>query len=132
AYLSSVTVMASVCPTAPPSAPWSIRLVPRKPPSPNSGPAPTRGAGCGHLGRGRKAKAPDERKPMLIERVFDPDLAHASYVIGCQAAGTAIVIDPRRDIQPYLDIAAKNSMQITAVTETHIHADYVSGARELA
>ena len=69
---------------------------------------------------------------MLIERLFDPDLAHASYVIGCQAEGTAIVIDPRRDIQPYLDIAAEHSMQITAVTETHIHADYVSGARELA
>ncbi len=69
---------------------------------------------------------------MLIERVYDPDLAHASYVIGCQAEGTAIVIDPRRDIQAYLDIADKNAMRITAVTETHIHADYVSGARQLA
>ncbi len=69
---------------------------------------------------------------MLIERVYDPDLAQASYVIGCQAQGTAIVIDPRRDIQPYLDIAAKNGMQIAAVTETHIHADYISGARQLA
>lgn len=69
---------------------------------------------------------------MLIERVYDPDLAQASYVIGCQAQGIAIVIDPRRDIQPYLDIAEKNALRITAVTETHIHADYLSGARQLA
>lgn len=69
---------------------------------------------------------------MLLERIYDHDLAQASYLIGCQATGEAIVVDPRRDIQVYLDLAAKNGMTITSVTETHIHADYLSGTRELA
>ncbi|MFF0905533.1 UNVERIFIED_CONTAM: rhodanese-like domain-containing protein [Kocuria sp. CPCC 205316] len=69
---------------------------------------------------------------MLIERIYDEDLAQASYVIGCQATGQALVVDPRRDIDVYLQVAAKNGMEITAVTETHIHADYLSGTRELA
>jgi len=69
---------------------------------------------------------------MLIERIYDEDLAQASYFIGCQASGEAIVVDPRRDIDVYLRLAAKHGMAITAVTETHIHADYLSGTRELA
>src|SRR5690606_1391484 len=69
---------------------------------------------------------------MLLERIYDEDLAQASYLIGCQATGDAIVVDARRDIAVYLDLAAKNGMTITAVTETHIHADYLSGTRELA
>lgn len=69
---------------------------------------------------------------MLLERFYDEDLAQASYLIGCQATGEAVVIDPRRDVQIYLDTAAKNGMRIVAVTETHIHADYLSGTRELA
>ena len=69
---------------------------------------------------------------MLLERIYDEDLAQASYLIGCQAKGEAIVVDPRRDLQVYLDIAEKNGMTITGVTETHIHADYLSGTRELA
>lgn len=69
---------------------------------------------------------------MLIERIYDEDLAQASYFIGCQATGQALVVDPRRDIDVYRDMAAGNGMEITAVTETHIHADYLSGTRELA
>jgi hydroxyacylglutathione hydrolase len=69
---------------------------------------------------------------MLLERFYDEDLAQASYVIGCQAKGEAIVIDPRRDVTPYIDLAARKGMRIVAVTETHIHADYLSGSRELA
>ncbi|WIM68132.1 MBL fold metallo-hydrolase [Corynebacterium breve] len=69
---------------------------------------------------------------MLLERIYEEDLSQASYFIGCQARGEAIVIDPRRDIQVYLDLAKKNGMKISAVTETHIHADYLSGSRELA
>lgn len=69
---------------------------------------------------------------MLLERIYDEDLAQASYFIGCQAKGEAVVVDARRDIQVYKDLAAKNGMKITAVTETHIHADYLSGTRELA
>lgn len=69
---------------------------------------------------------------MLFERVYDEDLAQASYFVGCQATSSAIVVDPSRDIQAYLDLAAKNGMTIESVTETHIHADFLSGARELA
>ncbi|THJ68544.1 MBL fold metallo-hydrolase [Arthrobacter echini] len=69
---------------------------------------------------------------MLFERIYDEDLAQASYLIGCQANGTAIVVDGRRDIAVYQDLAAEHNMKITAVTETHIHADYLSGTRELA
>jgi len=69
---------------------------------------------------------------MLFRQIYEEGLAQGSYFIGCQSQGTAIVIDPRRDIQVYLDEARKNGMQIVAVSETHIHADYLSGARELA
>ena len=69
---------------------------------------------------------------MLLERVYDEDLAQASYFIGCQAKGEAVVVDARRDIAGYLDLARRHGMRIVAVTETHIHADYLSGTRELA
>lgn len=69
---------------------------------------------------------------MLLERLYDNDLAQAGYLIGCQARGEAVVVDARRDIGDYLDLAAEHGMRIVAVTETHIHADYLSGTRELA
>ena len=69
---------------------------------------------------------------MLLERIYDEDLAQASYLIGCQATGEALVVDPRRDLGVYLRSAENNGMRITAVAETHIHADYLSGTRELA
>lgn len=69
---------------------------------------------------------------MLLERLYDEDLAQASYLVGCQATGEAVVIDARRDVAEYLDVARRHGMRIVAVTETHIHADYLSGTRELA
>ena len=69
---------------------------------------------------------------MLFKHIYDDDLAQGSYFIGCQATGEAIVVDPRRDVQVFLDEAARHGMRIVAVTETHIHADYLSGSRELA
>lgn len=69
---------------------------------------------------------------MLVRRFYDDRLAQASYLIACQRTGEAIVIDPARDIAPYLDAARDEGVRITRVTETHIHADFVSGARELA
>lgn len=69
---------------------------------------------------------------MLFKRIYDEDLAQASYFVGCQRTGTAAVVDPRRDVGVYLDEAEKNGMEIVAVTETHIHADFLSGSRELA
>ena len=69
---------------------------------------------------------------MYFKRIYDEGLAQASYLVGCQEEGTAVVVDPRRDVQVYLDVAAENSLRIVAVTETHIHADFLSGAIELA
>lgn len=69
---------------------------------------------------------------MYFRQVFEPKLAQYAYVIGCQQTGEAIVIDPMRDIQRYVDIAAAEGLEIVAVTETHIHADYLSGVREFA
>ncbi|WP_458112145.1 rhodanese-like domain-containing protein [Arthrobacter sp. R1-13] len=69
---------------------------------------------------------------MLIERIYDDDLAQASYLIGCERSKEAIVVDPRRDIPVYQSVASAHGMKIVAVTETHIHADFLSGTRELA
>ncbi len=69
---------------------------------------------------------------MLLKYFYDEHLAQASYLVGCAATGEALVVDPMRDIMPYLVMAAKEGLRITHVTETHIHADFVSGARELA
>lgn len=69
---------------------------------------------------------------MLFRYFYDQKLAHASYLVGCQRAKTAIVIDPGRDIDQYVETASREGLKLTAVAETHIHADYVSGARELA
>jgi hydroxyacylglutathione hydrolase len=69
---------------------------------------------------------------MFLRRFFEPTIAQTSYLIGCAEAGEAIVIDPNRDVQPYLAAAKSEGARITYVTETHIHADFVSGTRELA
>lgn len=69
---------------------------------------------------------------MLLKYFYDQKLAHASYMVGCQRAKVAVVVDPGRDIEQYLAMAEKEGVKITGVAETHIHADYVSGARELA
>lgn len=69
---------------------------------------------------------------MLLKRFYHDGLAQASYLIGCQRTGDAIVVDPNRDPEPYITAAADNDLRITYVTETHIHADYLSGSRELA
>ncbi len=69
---------------------------------------------------------------MLLQRFYNQHLAQASYLIGCQATGEALVVDPNRDVEQYIDAAAAEGLRITHVTETHIHADFVSGSRELA
>lgn len=69
---------------------------------------------------------------MLFKRYYDETLAQASYLIGCQASGEAVVVDPLRDADLYVTAAAEEGVRITHVTETHIHADFASGSRELA
>jgi hydroxyacylglutathione hydrolase len=69
---------------------------------------------------------------MLLKLLYDPRLAQASYLVGCQATGEAIVIDPNRDVGAYLVAGRAEGLAIRHVTETHIHADFASGSRELA
>jgi hydroxyacylglutathione hydrolase len=69
---------------------------------------------------------------MILKRFYDEKLAQASYLIGCAATGDALVVDPHRDVQQFIDAAEAEGLRITHVTETHIHADFVSGLRELA
>ena len=69
---------------------------------------------------------------MLLHRVWDPKLAQAGYLLGCTEAGEALVIDATRDVDQYLALAASLRLRIAHVTETHIHADFASGSRELA
>jgi len=69
---------------------------------------------------------------MFLRQVYNHPLAQYAYVIGCQKTGEAIVIDPLREVTPYRAIAEAEGLRLTAVAETHIHADFVSGARELS
>jgi hydroxyacylglutathione hydrolase len=68
----------------------------------------------------------------MFQRIFDEGLAHASYVLGDDRTRDAVVIDPRRDADVYISLARHAGFRLTHAIETHIHADFVSGARELA
>ena len=69
---------------------------------------------------------------MILRHIYTTALAQASYLVGDPVTGEALVVDPTRDIDQYLALAAGDGLRVTAVAETHIHADFVSGARELA
>jgi len=69
---------------------------------------------------------------MIVRRFYDDNLAQASWLVGCGASGEALVVDPNRDVDQYIRAAEAEGVRVTHVTETHIHADFVSGSRELA
>jgi hydroxyacylglutathione hydrolase len=69
---------------------------------------------------------------MLFRRFYDENLAQASYLISCEKTREAIVVDPNSDTGQYIRAAGADRVRIAHVTETHIHADFVSGARALA
>ncbi len=69
---------------------------------------------------------------MLFRQLSEPKLAQYAYLVGCQKTGEALLIDPLRDIDRYVAAAEREGLRITAVAETHIHADFLSGAREFA
>ncbi len=69
-------------------------------------------------------------EPVQVERFYLGCLAHASYMIASE--GVAAVIDPQRDVEIYLEAAASKNWRIEHIIETHLHADFVSGHRELA
>jgi hydroxyacylglutathione hydrolase len=69
---------------------------------------------------------------MHFHQIYDAGLAQYAYLIGCEATGKALLVDPERDVDRYLRLADDKGLSIEAVVETHIHADFLSGARELA
>ena len=69
---------------------------------------------------------------MIFEQHYLECLSQASYFIGDESSGRAVVVDPRRDIAPYLESAEEHGMQIELVLETHFHADFLSGHLEVA
>ncbi len=69
---------------------------------------------------------------MYLKQFFVEGLGCASYLIGCEGAGVAAVVDPDRDVAKYLANAADRNMTITHIIETHLHADHVSGNTDLA
>lgn len=70
--------------------------------------------------------------PMILTRFYDEQLAQASFLIGCSQSGEALIVDPNRRIEQYIAAAEEAGLRLTGVAETHIHADFVSGARELS
>lgn len=67
----------------------------------------------------------------IIDRIFTPGLAQVAYLVADERAGVAVVIDPRRDVDVYLEWADRHGVKLIGTLETHVHADFVSGAREL-
>jgi hydroxyacylglutathione hydrolase len=97
------------------------------------------GAGLGGLALANRRSFFNAETPMattsdavVFETVRTDGLAHLSYLIGDRSSGRAAVIDPRRDVDVYLELARQHRLTITHAVETHIHADFVSGSRELA
>lgn len=68
---------------------------------------------------------------LRFEQVLTEGIAQLSYLVGDDAAGTAAVVDPRPDVEIYLELARRHGLSISHVLETHIHADFTSGARQL-
>src|SRR4051812_20039576 len=68
----------------------------------------------------------------MFQRFYDEGLAQASFLLGCDRTKQAVVVDPRRDASVYVEAARQAGTTIVAAIETHVHADFVSGARELA
>lgn len=68
---------------------------------------------------------------MFFRTFTDEKLAQNAYLVGCQQTGEAIIIDPPRYLDPILALAEQEELKVIAAAETHIHADYISGARQL-
>lgn len=68
---------------------------------------------------------------MIIQTFNTPGLAINTYLVGDETSKRAVVIDPTRHVEPYIEYAKKEGLTITDITETHVHADFLSGAKEL-
>lgn len=69
--------------------------------------------------------------PLIFERILTEGIAELSYLVGDDSEGVAAVIDPTPDVEKYVELARQKGLSITHIFETHIHADLVSGAREM-
>lgn len=69
---------------------------------------------------------------MFFKQFYDNHLSQASYLVGCQRTGKAMIIDPVRDLTKYMEVADSEGFKITQAAETHIHADFASGIRDVA
>ena len=69
---------------------------------------------------------------MLLTRIYEDGLAQAAYLVACDQTSLGMIVDPNRDVDRYIEAAARAHVRIAFVTETHIHADFISGSRELA
>jgi hydroxyacylglutathione hydrolase len=69
---------------------------------------------------------------LVFERIHTEGIAQLSYLLGDTSTGKAAVIDPRPDCDVYLQLARSHHVAITDILETHIHADFMSGSRELS
>lgn len=76
--------------------------------------------------------SPFKAESMFIQQFVDEGLGNSSYLIACEASGLAAVIDPQRDVDKYLQTAAGLGLKLRYALDTHLHADFISGARELA
>lgn len=69
---------------------------------------------------------------MEFQQFYLESLGHASYLVGSGQTGQALVVDPRRDVDVYLDAASRRGLRIRYVVDTHQHNDYLTGIGELA
>ena len=68
----------------------------------------------------------------MFQRFFDEGLAQASFLLACPRTREAVIIDPRRDVDVYVETARAHGLRIAYAFETHVHADFACGSRELA
>ncbi|HRO49099.1 MAG TPA: rhodanese-like domain-containing protein [Hyphomicrobium sp.] len=92
----------------------------------------TRLGGVAHGAAARAGTAVTKVPGLILETIEAGGISHYSYFIGDTITGAAAVIDPKRDVDDYIELARKHRLTITHAIDTHIHADFVSGARELA
>ncbi|MFD5565103.1 MBL fold metallo-hydrolase [Kitasatospora griseola] len=75
---------------------------------------------------------PENAGPLVLVQFYLDCLSHASYLVGDRTTGRAVVVDPQRDVNDYLETAERHGLTIERVIETHVHADFLSGHLELA
>ena len=69
---------------------------------------------------------------MFVKAFVDEGLGNSSYLVASEETGLAVAIDPQRDVDRYVQVAEGLGLRITHALDTHLHADFISGTRELA